>query len=515
MDFFFLPSWLVVALVVAVLTIIYIHYSWDNRRKFGLPGPTPLPLLGHLVDLMKYGLCDFDLHVTQTYGKVAALSPDCFGSILGDIMITDPDMLKEVMVKQASIFTDRNTDSDTQMAPIDKSVFAVRGEQWKQMRSTLTPTFSSGKLRHMEAMILKCANTLIQNLKKKAKAGESFNNSIWGRYTMDVTCATAFGIEVDSLNDPTHPFVKNAEIANSTDLSNPFVFILILLPRMVKKLERILRYVPGFRRILGSFRFFGQTTKDLLKVREQAQEGHYNDFLQLMLSAHTMSTSEVGDDEKEVQKWKKKALTTEEIAGNGLIFFLAGYGTANDTLAFTSYLITAHPEVQQRLSEEIDDVLQGAEPTYDNVSKLKYLEQVLNESMRLYPVGIRVDRVANQDTTVNGLFIPKGTAVTIPIYAIHRDPNIYPDPEKFDPERFTPDAKAKRSPYSYLPFGMGPRNCIGMRLALLEMKIILVKVLQNFTLKTCAETQIPLVLSKSSPVKPEKPIILKVEEKSI
>ncbi|XP_013391592.1 cytochrome P450 3A41-like [Lingula anatina] len=465
--------------------------------------------------MIKYGLCDFDLHVTRTYGKTAALSSGIFLNILGDIMITDPEMLKEVMVKQASVFTDRNADPDTQISPVDKSVFAVRGEPWKQMRSTLTPTFSSGKLRHMEAMILKCANTLIENLKKKAKAGESFDNKIWGCYTMDVICATAFGVEVDSLNNPNHPFVKNAEKANDINLSDPAVLLLFFAPRLIKKLAPILRHVPGFRGVLSSFHYFGETTKALLDVRKQAQEGHYNDFLQLMLTAHTMSTSDLGDDEKEVAKWKKKALTTEEIAGNGMIFFIAGFGTANDTLGFTTYLLATHPEIQQRLIQEVDDVLQGAEPTYDTVSKLGYLEQVLNESMRLYPVGIRVDRVANQDTTVNGLFIPKGTAVVIPIYAIHMDPEKYPDPEKFDPERFTPEEKAKRNPYWYMPFGMGPRNCIGMRLALLEMKIILVKVLQNFTLKTCAETQVPLVLSKSNPMKPEKPIILKVEERFV
>ncbi|XP_013394387.1 cytochrome P450 3A4 [Lingula anatina] len=515
MDFFFLPSWLVVVLVVAVLTIIYLHYSRDNRRKFGLPGPTPLPLLGHMVDLMKNGVSEFDRNVTQSYGKVTALSSGIFGNILGDIMITDPDMLKEVMVKQASIFTDRNLNSDTQMKPFDKSVFAVKGEEWKQMRSTLTPTFSSGRLRRMEDIILRCANTLVENLKKKAKAGESFDNKIWGRFTMDVICATAFGIEVDSLNNPNHPFVKNAEIATHFSITDPFIFLILFFPRLMKKMEPILRHVPGFRGLLGSFRYFGEVTKDILEKRSEAPEGHYNDFMQLMLTAHTLSTSELSDDEKEVQKWKKKALTTEEIAGNGLLFFIAGYGTANDTLGYTSYLLATHPEVQQRLLEEIDDVLQGAEPTYDNVSKLTYLEQVINESMRLYPVGLRQDRVPTRDTTVNGLFIPKGTVVIIPIYAIHMDPEKYPDPEKFDPERFTPEAKAKRNPFCYLPFGMGPRSCIGMRLALLEMKIILVKVLQNFTLKTCAETQIPLVLSKSDAMRPEKPIMLKVEERNM
>ncbi|XP_013394381.1 cytochrome P450 3A41 [Lingula anatina] len=515
MDLFFIPSWLVCLCTIAIMTIVYLHYTRDNRRKFGLPGPTPFPIIGPFIDLMKYGICDFDLYVTRTYGKVAALSSGIMDNFLGDIIISDTDMVKEVMVKQANIFTDRNVDEATTISPIDRSVFVVKGEYWKQMRSTMTPTFSSGKLRHMEKMINKCAETLVSNLTKKAKAGESFDNNIWGCFTMDVISATAFGIEVDSLNNPNHPFVVNANRLNNVGFGNPLIVIFFFFPRLMKFLEPILPYIPGINAFAGPVQYFGKITEDLLKEREQAKEGHFNDFLQLMSNAHNMATSELAEDEKEVGKWKKKALTTDEIAGNGMLFFSAGFSTTNDTLGFITYLLATHPEVQQRLVQEIDDVLQGAEPTYDNVSKLTYLEQVINESMRLYPVGIRVDRVANQDTTVNGLFIPKGTAVVIPIYPIHLDPENYPEPEKFDPERFTPEAKAKRNPYTYMPFGMGPRNCIGMRLALLEMKIVLVKVLQRVTFKPCSETQIPLVMSKTKPMKPEKGIWLKVEERSV
>ncbi|XP_013391527.1 cytochrome P450 3A24 [Lingula anatina] len=518
MEVFFLPSWVIILLAVAVLTLVYLlylHYAWDNRRRFGLPGPAPLPLFGHIVEIMKEGICGFDLNAVRAYGNVLALSSGLMGNALGDVMISDPDMIKEILVKQANVFVDRNINGEAQISPLEKALFAVKGDYWKQMRNTLTPTFTSGKLRHMQTMISKCAQTLVDNLKKKANTGEKFDSQIWGCYTMDVICATAFGVEVDSLNNPNHPFVVNADRFNNINLGNPLVLMLFLCPRFMKMFEPILPYVPGVKSYVGPIKYFSKTTENLLQDRRLTNDGQYKDFLQLMLNAHKLSTSEMSDDEKQDEKLKKRVLTTEEIAANGMGFFAAGFSTTKDTLGYIAYLLATHPQVQERLVQEIDDVLQDADPTHDNVSKLTYLEQVINESMRLYPVGIRLDRLADQDTTVNGLFIPKGTAVAIPTFAIHLHPEYYPEPEKFDPDRFSPEAKAKRNPYTYLPFGMGPRSCIGMRLAMLEMKMVLAKVLQNLTFKTCEETQIPMVLSKSRPMKPEKEIWLKVEERAL
>uniref|UniRef100_A0A8C8UNF6 unspecific monooxygenase n=2 Tax=Peromyscus maniculatus bairdii TaxID=230844 RepID=A0A8C8UNF6_PERMB len=141
---------------------------------------------------------------------------------------------------------------------------------------------------------------------------------------------------------------------------------------------------------------------------------------------------------------------------------------------------------------------------------MEYLDMMVNETLRLYPIANRLERVSKKDVEINGVFIPKGTIVMVPTYPLHRDPEYWPEPEEFRPERFSKENKGSINPYVYLPFGNGPRNCIGMRFALISMKLAVIRVLQNFTLQPCEETEIPLKFSRQPILQPENPIILKI-----
>ncbi|XP_036165857.1 cytochrome P450 3A19-like isoform X2 [Myotis myotis] len=162
------------------------------------------------------------------------------------------------------------------------------------------------------------------------------------------------------------------------------------------------------------------------------------------------------------------------------------------------YLLATHPDVQQKLHKEIDATFPNkATPTYDALAQMEYLDMVMNESLRLFPIAGRLERVCKKDVEINGVFIPKGTVVMVPSYVLHLDPTYWTEPEEFHPERFSKENKDRINPYIYTPFGNGPRNCIGMRFALMNMKIALVRVLQNFSFKPCKETQL-LSLSRFS-----------------
>uniref|UniRef100_A0A8C4LKD7 unspecific monooxygenase n=1 Tax=Equus asinus TaxID=9793 RepID=A0A8C4LKD7_EQUAS len=144
---------------------------------------------------------------------------------------------------------------------------------------------------------------------------------------------------------------------------------------------------------------------------------------------------------------------------------------------------------------------------------MEYLDMVLNETLRLFPIADRLERVCKKDVEINGVFIPKGTTVMMPIFVLHQHPEFWPEPEEFRPERFSKKNKDSINPYTYLPFGTGPRNCIGMRFAIVNIKLAVVRVLQNFSFKPCKETQIPLKLVSQGLIRPEKPIVLKVESR--
>lgn len=198
------------------------------------------------------------------------------------------------------------------------------------------------------------------------------------------------------------------------------------------------------------------------------------DMLQLMMDA-----AESGEDR----------ITDEEIAANAFLFLLGGYETTAITMCMASFLLAKHPEEQQKLHDEISAVWNTDEAlTYEHVSKLKRTEGFLLETLRMHPPVITmVSRLGNQDVQVGGYTIPKGVRVQAAVMEIHMDPKFWPEPETFDPERFI-DTNAGSQPY-YLPFGVGPKMCMGKRFALLEMKINLAHILKNFEIKLSAPTQ--------------------------
>eukprot|EP00058_Branchiostoma_floridae_P007457 XP_002592945.1 hypothetical protein BRAFLDRAFT_117763 [Branchiostoma floridae] len=151
---------------------------------------------------------------------------------------------------------------------------------------------------------------------------------------------------------------------------------------------------------------------------------------------------------------------------------------------------------------------------YEAVNEMHFLEMCVNETLRMFPAAQRFDRVCKEDTEVKGLHIPAGTIVNIPAYAIHHDPEIWPEPEKFKPERFSKEEKESRDPYAYLPFGSGPRNCVGMRLALMELKFALAKALQKVRFVTCDKTVIPIGIKNTLGNQIEGGMWLKVEARS-
>ncbi|XP_023052980.1 cytochrome P450 3A43 isoform X4 [Piliocolobus tephrosceles] len=246
--------------------------------------------------------------------------------------------------------------------------------------------------------------------------------------------------------------------------------------------------------------FLKNSIERMKESRLKDKQKHRVDFFQQMI-----------DSQNSKETKSHKALSDLELVAQSIIIIFAAYDTTSTTLPFIMYELATHPDVQQKLQEEIDAVLPNKAPvTYDALVQMEYLDIVVNETLRLFPVVSRVTRVCKKDIEINGVFIPKGLAVMVPIYALHHDPKYWTEPEKFCPERFSKKNKDNIDPYRYIPFGAGPRNCIGMRFALTNIKLAVIKALQNFSFEPCEETQIPLKLNNLPILQPEKPIVLKV-----
>uniref|UniRef100_A0A2K6LWJ2 unspecific monooxygenase n=1 Tax=Rhinopithecus bieti TaxID=61621 RepID=A0A2K6LWJ2_RHIBE len=312
--------------------------------------------------------------------------------------------------------------------------------------------------------------------------------SVFGAYSMDVITSTSFGVNIDSLNNPQDPFVENTKKLLRFDFLDPFFLSITIFPFLTPILEVL------------NISVFQEKLQD---KRKSPQRYTKVDFLQLMIDSQNSKDTE-----------SHKALSDLELVAQSIIFIFAGYETTSSVLSFIMYELATHPDVQQKLQEEIDAVLPNkAPPTYDTMLQMEYLDMVVNETLRLFPIAMRLERVCKKDVEINGIFIPKGVVVMIPSYALHHDPKYWPEPEKFLPERFSKKNKGNIDPYIYTPFGNGPRNCIGMRFALMNMKLALIRVLQNFSFKPCKETQIPLKLRIGGLLQTEKPIVLKIESR--
>ena len=391
------------------------------------------------------------------------------------------------MVKDFSSFMNRFSIAQNR-PPLDKFLTDLKDEDWKRVRTIIISAFTASKLKSVTPLIVNVGDDLVQRLLKAEREGKPID--MWrtsGVFTMKVILATVFGVEIESKEQED----KLTSAAASFFRVNPAQLFLF-------------KFMPWLAILIGYFfntklsvavRYLHEVTKNVIQERRNNLKQGIpcrKDILQIMIEA--------GDNDK---------LTDEEIISQSLIFLIAGYETTANAVACVSYLIATNPDVQQKLINEIDANCPDAMSIdYDVVQGLPYLDMVISEALRIYPPGFIINREIHDEAVINGIRVGKDIMVMIPVYGIHHNPKIWPNPEQFIPERFSPEEKAKHAPCSYLAFGNGPRNCVGMRLALLEAKVALVKILQNVELMTVNETQIPLKIWTSTTLSPENGIYL-------
>ncbi|XP_077333404.1 cytochrome P450 3A24-like isoform X1 [Lithobates pipiens] len=496
---YFLPdfskeTWILLILLLALLTYYGI---WPYRifKKYGIPGPKPLPFIGTFLE-NKNGLAEFDMECFKKYGKIWGF----FDGRQPVLAIMDPVIIKTILVKECySVFTNRRNFGLN--GPLNSAVSIAENEQWKRIRTVLSPTFTSGKLKQMFPIIKTYGALLVKNVQKKVDNKEFMNmKDIFGSYTMDIVLSTSFSVNVDSQNNPNDPFVANAKKLFTFSFFNPLFLTTLLCPFLIPLLDKLnFCFLP-----LSVLNFFQDAIKSIKKDRQKGIHSDRVDFLQLMVDSQTKDRT---SSEEETHAYKE--LTDSEIMAQGLIFVIAGYETTSTTLMFTAYLLATHPDVQTKLQEEIETHLPNkAPPTYEAVMQMEYLDMVIHETLRMYPAAGRLERVCKKTIEINGVTIPEGVVTVIPAYVLHRDPSLWAEPEEFRPERFSKENKETQDPYTFLPFGFGPRNCIGMRFAMVNMKAAIILLLQNFSFRTCKDTPIPLQIDTTGFLKTTKPVIL-------
>ncbi|CAH0395061.1 unnamed protein product [Bemisia tabaci] len=204
------------------------------------------------------------------------------------------------------------------------------------------------------------------------------------------------------------------------------------------------------------------------------------------------------------------SLLDEDLRDEVSTFMFGGQHTTSGSMGYTLFLLGNHPEIQEKCHQELDDIFQGSnrKPTVGDLQKMNYLEQVIKESLRLFPGIPLLGREVAEDLQVGDYTVPKGTVLILSVYSLHRDPKVFPDPDKFDPDHFSPEKSAGRHPYAYVPFAPGPRNCPGQKFALMEVKVVLSYILRNFQLESEHELE-DLKISFALVIRPQKDLNVK------
>uniref|UniRef100_A0A7N5JWY9 Thromboxane-A synthase n=1 Tax=Ailuropoda melanoleuca TaxID=9646 RepID=A0A7N5JWY9_AILME len=427
------------------------------------------------------------------------------------IVISEPDMIEQVLVENFHNFTNRMV-SGLESKPVMDSILFLRDRRWEEVRSVLTSAFSPEKLNEMTPLISQACDLLLAHLKRCAESGDAFDiQRCYSCYTTDVVASVAFGTQVDSRRAPEDPFVTHCRRFFTYSVPRPVLVLILSFPSIMVPLARIL---PNKNRdeLNG---FFNKLIRNVIALRDQqASEERRRDFLQLILDARHSAPS-VGVDSFDMVRQVfsstdyatgpsqphqpgrlSKPLTVDEVVGQAFIFLIAGYEIVTNTLSFATYLLATNPDCQEKLLTEVDGFHEKyPAPDYCSLQEgLPYLDMVIAETLRIYPPAFRFTRETARDCEVRGQRIPAGTVVEVAVGALHHDPEYWPQPETFNPERFKAEARRRQRPFTYLPFGAGPRSCLGVRLGLLEVKLTLLHVLRRFRFEACAETQVSALL---------------------
>lgn len=361
------------------------------------------------------------------------------------------------------------------------SLLLLKGQKWRDMRSTLSPAFTGSKMRQMFELVSECADEMINHLQDRAKAGETIDfemKDLFSRYTNDVIASCAFGIKVNSLKNPNNEFFEAGK--KFMKFTEPLEMIKFLITWKFPKTSKALGLDFMDSSVSKFFRSMVVETMDEREKNNIFRPDMINIMMQLRKGTVSVqpAAEEVngaGDgfattEESSIGKSVvKRNWTDSQLTAQCFIFFLAGFETNSTLLMTAAYELMANQDIQQRLYDEIKAVhesRQGKRIDYDTLQKMKYMDQVISETLRKFPPGAQLDRLCVKDYNFDDgslkFTVKKGTTVFIPVYGIHHDPKYYADPERFDPERFSDENKGNIVPGSYMPFGAGPRNCIGM-----------------------------------------------------
>lgn len=411
------------------------------------PGPTGAPWFGSLAEIRENPM-RFYTRLANEYGGIVRF----FYGRKPTYLISEPELIREFLVERRDLYV-KNTRYSLLVRAIGTGLLNADGETWQQQRSASQPGFSRSRIHAQVGRTVRLATRHVERWEEHAGGGEP--HDIEPDMSVLIQDLIGHSLIGPAWNEMGERFVELVE--EIREYWPPT--LRTLLGHLKPPQFRRIRHLKGLLDDLDAL-VFGA-------IREQRESEDANDSLLSILAR-----ADLGDGRRFDEQSLRDQLLT---------LYFAGFETSASTLTFMLYRLSLQPEIRQRLYDEVAR-LDGRPPTRDDLKTLGYTEQCLHETLRIYPPAYNFSRVMLEDTTVGGYRVAKGRMVIVSPYATHRLPAIWPNPEGFDPERFSEERAAGRSQFAYIPFGAGHRYCIGGPLALVQMKLIAAIIAQRYVL---------------------------------
>ncbi len=431
------------------------------------PGPDGLPVVGSTFQFLRDPYAFYD--TLAEYGDVVRyrVGPWTFCTFLA------PEYVEQALVGEPERFGKWDAaDAGVEFAP--EGLLQTEGDQWRKQRKLLQPAFRPDRIAEYADAMGEYAAEHVANWSDGQRLDVTAATS---RLTLRILADSLFDLDIETGDDVVTEFANALNARANADSVTAF------LPEWVPTPSN-----RRYRRARRELRAFIAGTLD------RRRRGGGDDMLDLLLSAET-------DD--------GETLSETEIRDQLITFLFAGHETTSLALTYTLLCLAKRPEYADRLRDEYDRVLDGDAPTLSELGDLEETERVLKESMRRYPPAYVLFRETTEDVEVGDYVVPEGTKITLPQFRLHRDERFWDDPETFDPDRWTRDRD--RPEYAYFPFGGGPRHCIGMRFARMELKTVLPVLLQSaeFDLLSDPDPE----MTAGATMQPEAPVEMRVRER--
>ncbi|XP_050670466.1 cytochrome P450 6B2-like [Leptidea sinapis] len=475
-------------IILCILVFIYVYSSWtfDYWKKKGIKHDPPAPFLGTNSKqfLQKASMSMMAEEMYYKYPKERVVG--FFRGRKPELVIRDPEIAKRILVTDFNNFYSRGfVPHKTNIEPLLKNIFFADGDLWKLLRHRFSLVFSTGKIKAMFSIITERAEKL-QTLAEKVSEYDSYDaHELMARYTTDFIGACGFGLNIDTLNDETSEFRKlGKRIFVRTPADATRGALKLIFPELCKNLHFLSSELEK------SMNYLVHT---VLKQRNYETSGK-NDFIDLMLELKQKGNM-VGESIEEKNPYGSSKTIELELSFDLMIaqvfvFFGAGFETSSTSSSHTLHQLAYHPEIQRKVQEEIDRVLikYDNKITYDAVNEMNYLEKTFYESLRMYPpVAFLMRESAKKYTFPElDLSIDENMKVIIPIKAIFNDETYFEEPNRFNPDRFQSLKDMKN--HIFIPFGDGPRACVGARLGLMQSMAGIAAILHRFDVEPSSES---------------------------